>query len=208
MPEFERELSANRSTALELREERYLVREGYEFLDEKRMLLAAEILRGLERYRSERTAWLALQGNASALLLDAAARHGLDALIVYPALQLEKFHIEQRTRRVLGIGIVEASAQAASADPPGEAVDPSPEARACAVAHAKLLLDAVWLAALERNLRRLAAEYRRTERRARALENVLMPELEQALRFVEEQLELYEMEENVRVHEAGSELRE
>ncbi len=59
------------------------------------------------------------------------------------------------------------------------------------------------LAALERNLRRLAAEYRRTERRARALENVLMPELEQALRFVEEQLELYELEENVRVHEAS-----
>ena len=49
MPELERELSPNRSTALELREERYLVREGYEFLDEKRMLLAAEILRGLAR---------------------------------------------------------------------------------------------------------------------------------------------------------------
>jgi len=208
MPELERELSANRSTALELREERHLVQEGYEFLDEKRMLLAAEILRGLERYQSERAAWLALHGNAAALLLDAAARHGLDALIVYPALQLEKFHIEQRTRRVLGIGIVEALAQAASADPPGGAVDPSPEARACAAAHVGLLLDAVWLAALERNLRRLAAEYRRTERRARALENVLMPELEQALRFVEEQLELYEMEENVRVHEAGSEPKE
>ena len=208
MPELERELSANRSTALELREERHLVREGYEFLDEKRMLLAAEILRGLERYQSERAAWLALHGNAGALLLDAAARHGLDALIVYPARQLEKFRIEQRTRRVMGIGVVEASADAASASPPRAAVDPSPEARACAAVHLDLLREAAQLAALECSLRRLAAEYRRTERRARALENVLMPELEQALRFVEEQLELYEMEENVRVHEAGSELKE
>jgi len=208
MPELERELSANRSTALELREERHLVREGYEFLDEKRMLLAAEILRGLERYQSERAAWLALHGNAGALLLDAAARHGLDALIVYPARQLEKFRIEQRTRRVMGIGVVEASADAASASPPRAAVDPSPEARACAAVHLDLLREAARLAALEFSLRRLAAEYRRTERRARALENVLMPELEQALRFVEEQLELYEMEENVRVHEAGAELKE
>jgi hypothetical protein len=31
---------------------------------------------------------------------------------------------------------------------------------------------------------------------------------EQALRFVEEQLELYELEENVRVHEASRETRE
>ncbi len=43
---------------------------------------------------------------------------------------------------------------------------------------------------------------------ARALENVLMPELEQALRFVEEQLELYELEENVRVHRARPEPKE
>lgn len=208
MPELERELSANRSTALELREERHLVREGYEFLDEKRMLLAAEILRGLERYRVAHAAWLALHGQARTLLLDAAARHGLDALIVYPELELKMFRLVQRTRRAMGIGIVEAHAEFVSAPAARAAVDPSPEAGACAAIHLKLLREAVPLAALERNLRRLAAEYRRTERRARALENVLMPELEQALRFVEEQLELYELEENVRVHEANPEKRD
>jgi V/A-type H+/Na+-transporting ATPase subunit D len=208
MPELERELSANRSTALELREERHLVQEGYEFLDEKRMLLAAEILRGLERYELARTAWLALQNRAAACLLDAAARHGLDALIVYPVPGLEEFRIAQRTRRAMGIGIVDAQAHAVPASPVVAPVDPSPEARACAARHLDLLREAVSLAALERSLRRLAAEYRRTERRARALENVLMPELEQALRFVEEQLELYELEENVRVHEARPEPKE
>jgi V/A-type H+/Na+-transporting ATPase subunit D len=202
MPELERELSANRSTALELREERRLVQEGYEFLDEKRMLLAAEILRGLERYQLAHSAWLALHNRASAALVDAAARHGLDGLIVHPASRLEDFRIAQHTRRAMGIGIVDAQAHAAPASPVLPPVDPSPEARACGASHLDLLREAVPLAALERNLRRLTAEYRRTERRARALENVLMPELEQALRFVEEQLELYELEENVRVHEA------
>jgi V/A-type H+-transporting ATPase subunit D len=204
MPELERELSPNRSTALELREERHLVQEGYEFLDEKRMLLAAEILRGLERYRAAHGAWLALQARARALLLDAAARHGLDALIVHPPQQLE-FSIMQRTRRAMGIVITGAQADSVSAPTLLAAVDPSPEARACAAAHLELLREAAPLAALACSLRRLAAEYRRTERRARALENVLIPELEQALRFVEEQLELYEQEENVRVHEASPE---
>jgi V/A-type H+-transporting ATPase subunit D len=202
MPEPGRELTANRSTALELREEQHLVREGYEFLDEKRILLATEILRGLERYRAGLAAWRAMQDRARKLLLDAAARHGLDALIVHPAAPLGKFRIEQQVRRAMGIGIIEAQAEFA-APASVEAIDPSPEARACAAAHLELLRASVPLAALERSLRRLAAEYRRTERRARALENVLMPELDQALRFVEEQLELYELEENVRVHEAS-----
>jgi V/A-type H+-transporting ATPase subunit D len=208
MPELERELSPNRSTALELREERHLVQEGYEFLDEKRILLAAEILRGLERYRHARSAWLALHQQAGAALLDAAARHGLDALIVYPEQPLAEFRIVPRTRRAMGIVIVEAQADAVPAAASPQAVDPSPEARASAAVHLDLLREAVPLAALERSLRRLAAEYRRTERRARALENVLMPELEQALRFVEEQLELYELEENVRVHEASPQPKE
>lgn len=205
MPELERELSPNRSTALELREERHLVQEGYEFLDEKRILLATEILRGLERYRHARAAWLALHHDAGAALLDAAARHGLDALIVYPGQALAEFRIALRTRRAMGIAIVEAQA-AVTASGSSQAIDPSPEAHACGAIHLELMREAVPLAALERSLRRLAAEYRRTERRARALENVLMPELEQALRFVEEQLELYELEENVRVHEASPEL--
>ena len=208
MPELDRELSANRSTALELREERHLVQEGYQFLDEKRMLLAAEILRGLERYRHARSAWFARHDQASTALLDAAARHGLDALIVYPAAPLAEFRILPRTRRAMGIPIVEAQANAVPASVSPQPVDPSHEARACGAIHLDLLREAVPLAALERSLRRLAAEYRRTERRARALENVLMPELEQALRFVEEQLELFELEENVRVHEASPEPKE
>jgi V/A-type H+-transporting ATPase subunit D len=51
-------------------------------------------------------------------------------------------------------------------------------------------------------LRRLAREYTRTERRARALENVLLPELDQAIRFVADQLELHDAEEALRVHQA------
>ena len=170
MPELGRELSANRSTALELREERRLVQEGYEFLDEKRMLLAAEILRGLERYELAHSAWLALHDRARGALLDAAARHGVDGLFrLSGAPPREVFRILQRTRRAMGIRILEPTqAQAAPASAVFSSVDPSPEAGACAASHLDLLCEAVPLAALEFNLRRLAAEYRRTERRARA----------------------------------------
>ncbi len=59
------------------------------------------------------------------------------------------------------------------------------------------------LAAGRNNLERLAAEYRRTERRARALENVLLPEIDRSLATIEEQLELADQEEALRIRMAG-----
>jgi V/A-type H+-transporting ATPase subunit D len=46
-----REITPTRSAALELADEHRLMRQGYEFLDEKRMLLATEILRQLRAYQ-------------------------------------------------------------------------------------------------------------------------------------------------------------
>ena len=45
---------------------------------------------------------------------------------------------------------------------------------------------------------RLAREYRRTERRANALEKVLLPEVEEAIKLIDEQLDTMEREEVIR----------
>jgi V/A-type H+-transporting ATPase subunit D len=44
----------------------------------------------------------------------------------------------------------------------------------------------------------LAREYRRTERRAKALEKVFLPEVEVALKYIDEQLDMMEREETIR----------
>jgi V/A-type H+-transporting ATPase subunit D len=54
------------------------------------------------------------------------------------------------------------------------------------------------------NLRRLMREYVRTERRARAIENVLLPEMERNLKFIGEQLEILDQEEIARVRQGSS----
>ena len=58
----ERNLTATRITFLELGDEQRMVREGHALLDEKRMLIAAEILAGLRRYAALRREWLDLNG--------------------------------------------------------------------------------------------------------------------------------------------------
>ena len=188
-----------RSTLLELREERQIMQEGYRFLDEKRLLLAAETLRLLARYEVLMTQFQARQQQAIEALRGAVGRHGLEALSLYPSAE-PPAPAEPRRYNFLGVQLLEA---AATEDPPRGATppaeDPSPQARRAADVYYAMILRARELALLSGNLHRLIDDYRRTERRARALEDVLLPETENAVRELEEQLDDLDQEEAIRV---------
>lgn len=198
-----REVSPTRNAAIELADERRLMRQGYAFLDEKRMLLANEILRRLRIYQDGAHALGAELKAAAAALAAAIERHGLDHLQVYPIPSGPPFRLERERSVFLGVPVVEARAIAAADAPLPTAVDPSPEAQACRQAFARVVRSAVALGAQAADLRRLAREYRRTERRANALENVLVPEIEEALASVDEQLDAMEREDAIRARWSG-----
>ncbi|HEY5720555.1 MAG TPA: ATPase, partial [Gammaproteobacteria bacterium] len=70
---------------LALREEHGFLREGYEFLDEKRLMLAQRILGEHASYRGLRAALASAWNSALAALADALAEGGLHPLSVAPA---------------------------------------------------------------------------------------------------------------------------
>lgn len=194
-----RDVTPTRSTAIELADEHKLMRQGYDFLDEKRMLLATEMLRQLRIYQERRDALVAVNQRAARALAEAVERHGLDQLQFYPAPDAP---VVPNCDRKLFLGLLMLSAGEPPAPVVSKAgpVDPSPEAKACHNAFEALLWASADLAARTGNLVRLAREYRRTERRAQALEKVLIPEVEQAIKTIDEQLDLMEREEAVRTH--------
>lgn len=192
------QLVATPSVLMELREERQVIHDGYRFLDEKRLLLAAEILRQLDEYERLQRDYQQLQREAVAALADAAARHGLQGLQVLPAAEPDMARLHQQHRRFLGVQLMECTLELHNGTP-ASAVDPSPEARRCAHLFHQLTQCSAPLAAISGNLERMLQEYRRTERRARALEDVLLPELEQALTEIAIRLEEMDQEEAVRV---------
>jgi V/A-type H+/Na+-transporting ATPase subunit D len=198
-----REVSPTRNAAIELADERRLMRQGYAFLDEKRMLLASELLRRLRLYQENADALDVDLKTASAALAAAVERHGLEHLQLYPVPSDPPFALERARSVFLGVPVVETRPSAAPERPVPPAIDPSPEAQACRAAFERVLRSAVTLGARAGNLRRLAREYRRTERRANALDNVLVPEIEQALASVDEQLDALEREEAVRARWSG-----
>jgi len=198
-----RQISPTRSAFLELKDERDLIREGYEFLDEKRMIVAQEMLRRLADWESLRDEYLSRHKEAIGLLAAAVNRHGFDGLVVHPAAQIQQWSQSFNAQRFLGVELLQAGEPEIRSEAPSLPVVPSAEAYACQRAFATLLKLASSLAVAQANLERLIREYTRTERRARALENVMLPEIDESLRFVNEQLEAVDLEEALRVRFVG-----
>jgi V/A-type H+-transporting ATPase subunit D len=203
LPEVSREITASRIAVLELKDEQRLVQEGYALLDEKRILLAAEIQRQLSRLVALLRDCAVLEDDALARTVSAVGRHGLDELAVYPSLSLAEDRLSVHRSRLLGLELLAVHREVSthSTMTQGEPANPTPEARACARAHQELLTRAAELAACGVNLRRLVQDYIRTERRAKAIENVLMPDIVSTLKLIEEQLESIDQEEIARLRQ-------
>ena len=191
------EITPTRSAVLELRVERRGMEEGYQFLDEKRLVLAAELLRELARYEQAQAEYRGASAEAYRLLQQAAVRHGLEGLQVYPALRARSPMLRGTSRSVLGVLVEEVTLEALWEAP--VAVFASPEGEACRQAFARLLPLAARLAGLWGNIERLSQEYLKTARRARALEDVLLPEIDRTIVELEVALEDLDREEAVRL---------
>lgn len=188
--------SPTRSAVVELKDERRAMHEGYVFLDEKCLLLAGEILRQLQRHASLQRTLAARHAAALRALQAAVARHGLHGLQVMPAPAGDGWRLTLQPGLLMGVKLQAAQLEGAAGELPA-AAEGSPELAACREAFAELLAATAPQAAVAGNLERLSAEYRRAVRRARALQDVMLPELDGRIREFEGRLEEMEQEEAV-----------
>jgi len=189
--------SPTRSAVIELKDERRAMHEGYVFLDEKCLLLASEILRQLELHARLQRELLALHERASEALRAALLRHGLQGLQVYPPADLGAARLRVQPRALMGVRLQEAQLDVGAATAAAQSIERSPEAQACRDAFAAVLAAAAAVAAVAGNLERLSLEYRRSVRRARALQDVMLPELDATIGDIENRLEELERDEAI-----------
>lgn len=200
------EVTPTHSVLLELREERQGMEEGYHFLDEKRLVLAARIMRELARYETEKKNFEQLRKKAAESLKAAVIRHGLEGLLVYPVIGKNRESLLLKEHFILGVTLHDVSfetkkksAQETLDKIVPAACNPSPEAEYCRTLFSQLVIDAAFLAGITRNLQRLHQEYQKTAKRARALEDILLPEMDSSLTEIETALEDLDREEAIRV---------
>lgn len=190
------EVSPTRSAVIEMKDERRAMHEGYVFLDEKCLLLAGEILRELDRFGRLQREFLRLYDVALVALQAAVVRHGLQGLQVHPPVDLAGAQVRISARSLMGVILQQAELVAGGA-PATDAVQPSPEAEACQQEFAAVLVRGAELAAMSGNLERLSLEYQRSVRRARALQDVMLPELDRSIGDIESRLEELEQEDAI-----------
>lgn len=192
------ERTPTRSAVIGLKEERRAMQEGYVFLDEKCLLLASAMLRELRRYDQAMERMRTMLATAGASLAATIARHGLQELQCHPDPKETPLSIRSRRRSLMGVTLIDANATAkepAEAGEPLPLMYPSPEASACREAFLTLTMEMAALAAMSGNLERLHREYRRASRRVRALQDVLLPEVDRELYDIETQLDELEQDE-------------
>ncbi len=187
------------AAVLELKGEQVVVREAYVFLDEKRLLLASELLRQLRLYQELSRELEALHESANKAIQAAVMYHGLNGLQVYPAKSLADAEFEQRVRNFMGVELVETGLVTETIDNAATAANPSASAEKCTRIFRDIVVRSAVLAGISGNLHRLLAEYRVTERRSRALENIILPEIERTLADMTSHLEELELEDAIRV---------
>jgi V/A-type H+-transporting ATPase subunit D len=190
------EVSPTRSAVIELKDERRAMHEGYVFLDEKCLLLAGEILRQLARHDALQRDLLALYDQALVALRAAVVRHGLQGLQLYPPIDLSAAAVRTRGRSLMGVRLQDATLDTGAALAE-DSVNRSPEAEACRRAFAAVLAAATTIAAVSGNLERLSLEYRRSVRRARALQDVMLPEIDRTIYEIDSRLEELEREDAI-----------
>lgn len=187
-----------RSEAMLLADEKRLVQQGYEFLDEKRVILAGEIMRMVGDWKALARARDAALDTARSELAKQVRWLGFEMVQTLDA----PGHVPAPSigsRRFLGVPLVTGGQAFADPETAAGRDHKSPHGKSLGTAFLSLHRILVEMAVLSTNLLRLADEYRRTEQRAKALEFVLIPEIDADLRRIENQLEANEQEDAIRV---------
>ena len=196
--------SASRAELLELRREHEVVEEGHRLLDERRVLLARELLARLKAFDARHAAFAEREREAHGALIEATERMGLEQIEVYPPLDLSALETVRQSVKFIGVSIERVEIEGLpSLQPERPPVFGFEAADSAAEKFAGLLSEALGLASDIAQLLKLEAEYRRTQRRVRALEKILLPELEAEQQVLENALEELEIEEAVRVRLAA-----
>ena len=192
--------AASKTQLLERRAERTMVREGKSVLEDRRDLLAHMLVEQMaETDRLTREAARAFAW-ARQMLRRALMRHGLTALTLRagepgnPKLEAPRWELENR----LGTPWLTVDMPAESDGGSSSDTEVSVELEGTRRAYRELVAVLLELAAGENNLSRLVEVFRRTQRRVNALEYVVLPDLNRAIKEMEDRMDEMEREDLVR----------
>ena len=196
------QISPTRSELLSRRAQIGLARQGADLLRGKREALVREFLSELQRFVDTREALAKELAQAKQSLMRALAVDGPEAVASAGLASRRTIELQTTQRSIWGTKIVEVATEyvpRTSAERGFSAAGSSARIDETAERFEAALELVLRAAPLDRKLARLAEEIRRTSRRVNALEQRMLPALEEQVRYIRGVLDQREREDVLRL---------
>ncbi len=191
-----------RSQLILVRKTRATAERGHRLLKLKRDALIVEFFKVLEKARSVRSNIVDKYKVAQERMAVASAVEGLSGVKSASLALLETPTLDLRTRNVMGISVpsIEAKSVKKTIAQRGYGViETTPIIDEAAEAYEDLVEDIIRAAEIETTMRRLIEEIEKVKRRVNALENRVIPDLQDTERFIRFRLEEMERDNFLRL---------
>ncbi|MCS7386469.1 MAG: V-type ATP synthase subunit D [Candidatus Methanomethylicota archaeon] len=193
------EVKPTRMELLALKRRLKLAKRGLELLQEKRDALIMEFFAAVQDYKSLREEVILALREAFAALSGAEIELGALRIERIAAGVPEAVEVDMRTRNVMGVLIPVFTANIRRVERPYSLIDTTAYLDTAVEKFSIAVSKIVKLAEASATLTRLAEEVRKVRRRVNALESIVIPKIEDAIKYIELYLAEREREDIFRV---------
>ena len=193
MPKIE--LPPTKSSLRRLKEDLAFAYEGYDLLNQKREILALEIVKRLSEIRRVETGFLEALRALYAAYREAAVAQGADVITLQSGAERRGYFLHLEYTKLIGMRLPQIRAAVKPPHPSATVTATSAAYDAArGEAHASLKVLAEY-ATLTKAIVMLARELKKVQRRVNALEKIFIPQHEEARKYITDRLEEMEREE-------------
>lgn len=187
-------LAATKTNQLLLKQELEVAKMGHALLEQKKEILAIELVRLLRQATEIKIITKKLRSKAHAAFRRVLLKHGLSKIQELAAQVKYAHKIKIHARVIAGLKILEASAEIAPMAEQFPLAQSDSLFDDCMQAYLDLLANLLEYAVFENKVIEICYEFRRTQRRVNALEKVFIPEYKSSLSYINSVLDNKELE--------------
>ena len=192
-------VSPTKSKLIETKKSLALAKEGHTLLDKKRNVLIREMMRLIDSAREVQENMEKIFAQAYASLQRANLSIGIEHVEEVGLAIKEVTNLSIRLKSIMGVEIPEISDISEEIEPSYGFVKTNANLDRAYKSFKRALSLIAKLAEIETTVYRLAREIKKTQRRVNALENVLIPQYEETVKFIESYIEETERDDFFRM---------
>jgi V/A-type H+-transporting ATPase subunit D len=189
------ELPPTKSSLRKIKEDLLFAYEGHDLLNQKREILAIEIVRKLGEIRRIESGFLDVQNELYAAYRGAAVDMGAQAVTLKSCSEKKAYTLNLQFNKLMGLKLPRMALGLTSSDPSDGLVGTTAAYDTAKEQSRKALAALVEYATITKEIIMISRELKKVQRRVNALEKVFIPPHEEAKKYITDRIEEMEREE-------------